>query len=139
MSLPLNFFKFFEPARFFEARPAIAMSTVYFLIAAFGLVIVVGFIIKIFQKAKKREHFFDKLLKMYFSCLVAMGLIGLVLVWFRYERAIVLSGRPMLLLWLVGLFTWLAYILKYQFKVVPKALQEAEKKKIFNQYLPKKR
>ena len=68
-----------------------------------------------------------------------MGLIGEVIVWFRYERVYVLSARFWLLVWLIGLVVWLAFILKYQLKVIPQARAKLQKTQDFNKYLPKKK
>ena len=134
--MPLNIIKFFKPSYLFEMQPSINISTVYFLLVIFGALVLIGILIKIVHLAKKRENFASRLLNMYFALFLTMGLVGGILVWFRYERAYFLAGRFMLLVWLICFLGWLVFILRYQYKVVPKAKKQMEEKQMFNKYLP---
>ena len=137
--MPLNVIKFFNPSRLFHMRPSIDEGTIYFLLIVFGALIIAAIIVKIIQSVKKQEQFLNKLYSKYFYCLLVMGVLGEIAVWFRIERVNILSARYWLLIWFVGLVIWLYYVLKYQFKVVPKAREQLTQRQTFDQYLPKKK
>ena len=137
--MPLNFQKFFNLARLTDLRPAIALNTVYFLLAVFGLMAIAGIVLKLIQKNKKFDAFAKRLLEKYFVMLTTMGSLGILLTWFRYERAYILSARFLLLVWFAGLVVWLVFVLKYQFKTIPQARADLQKTQEFKKYLPKRK
>lgn len=67
------------------------------------------------------------------------GVFGLIFVAFRETGAIYLSQRFWLLLWLVFIFVWLAYIIYYWKKVVPKKEEVKAQSQEFDKWLPKKK
>ncbi len=137
--MPFNLASFLKLERFLDLRPAISLTSVYFLLEVFGALVVLAILIRIIQKVSQKDSFYKSLLQKYFVMFLTMGLAGLFLVWFRYERAYFLSARFWLLVWLIGLVVWLVFVLKYQFKVVPQAREKLQKTKEFNKYLPKKK
>ena len=137
--MPLNLIKFFNLSYLFDLRPSIYASTVYFLLAVFGALIVLSLLIKIIEQKFKPQQFLKKLFQKYFSLFLTMGLVGLALLWFRYENAAVLSARFWLLVWALAFVIWLVNIFQYQLKIVPPAREKSEQKKIFQKYLPKKK
>lgn len=137
--MPLDIINFLTPSRLFSLKPAIDITTVYFLGAIFGAFVVAAIVIKLISKIKKNSGLSAKLANKYFSVFLTMGLIGWLLVWFRFERVYVLSARFMLLLWLISLVVWLFFIFKFQFRIMPKIISQSQKQKEFNKYLPKKK
>ncbi|NCN07744.1 protein BatD [Candidatus Falkowbacteria bacterium] len=137
--MPLNFVKFFTPERFFHLQPAVSLNTVYFLLVVFGILLGLAIGVKIAKKKTQKDTFYKILLQKYFVMLMTTSVIGLFLVWFRYERAFFLSARFWLLVWFIGFVAWLVVILKYQFKVIPEAREKLQKTQEFNKYLPKKK
>lgn len=130
--------KFFNPPYLFELRPYTYPNTLKLMLAFFVLMIVIGLGLKIWQKIKKLEKYQTKLLQKYFSFLVVLGALGVLLTWLRYERVHILAGRFWLALWLLIATIWLYKIVHYQIKVVPQAQKQAEQRKMFQKYLPKK-
>ncbi len=70
---------------------------------------------------------------------MTMGLIGLVLISFRFVGAFVLSARFWLVIWFGFTAYWLVKILRYQYKHLPENRDKAEKEKMFRKYLPKRK
>ena len=122
----------------FELRPYTSDNRIKIMLAVFALIIIAGLIVKIYQATKKLEKFQAKLLKKYFSLLTTMGFWGLVMAVLRYERVPLLAARFWMIIWLAVLIVWLYPIIKYQWQVVPAAKKQAEEKKLFQKYLPKK-
>ncbi|PJE58079.1 MAG: hypothetical protein COU81_02660 [Candidatus Portnoybacteria bacterium CG10_big_fil_rev_8_21_14_0_10_36_7] len=137
--MPFNITSYFKLERFLSLQPAIALSTIYFLVAIFGGLLIMALIIKLTKKITHQDSFFKKLLQKYFVMLMTMSLLGLMLTWFRYERVYILSARFLLLVWFLGMAVWLVYILKYQFKVMPQERIKLQKTQEFNKYLPKRK
>jgi len=67
------------------------------------------------------------------------GLTGLFLVLVRESRAIYLSSRFWLLLWLIIAFIWLLMIIIYWQKTIPRRQAEAQRQAELNKYLPHKK
>jgi len=130
--------KFFSLNYYFDPNPLMDVRTLRLMLAFFVIMVVIGIGIKIYEKAKKLSHIENKLADKYFSLLVVMGFVGILLTWFRYENAYFVSARFWTLIWLAFFIIWLVSILRYQYKVVPLAKKQAEQKKIFAKYLPKK-
>lgn len=131
--------RFFNLNYYFSLNPLIDSVTLKIMLAVFVAMVVCGLGIKIYEKIKDLPHIEEKLLDKYFAMLVVMGFLGILIAWFRYESAYLFSARFWLLLWGIGLIFWFVKILIYQFKVVPKAKKQAEQKKIFTKYLPKRK
>ncbi|MEI6288589.1 MAG: hypothetical protein WCP18_03365 [bacterium] len=137
--MPFNLIKFFTPSYFFDMQPSIEPKTAYFLLGVFGIMAIAGIGIMIAKKVKKYEAHFAFLLQKYATCLLTMGLIGLIMVWLRFEQAFFLSSRFMLVIWLLAFAWWLAMIIKYQYKALPKIKEQIAKHQEFRKYLPKRK
>lgn len=78
--------------------------------------------------------------KVYFSVaqmLFVMGMLGMIWYFFTYELIYFFGARFWFLLWIVGCFVWMGWIIYYAKKKAP-ALQEARAKQAaFNAYLPR--
>ena len=130
--------KFFNPPYLFELRPYTYPETIKLMLIFFVMMAIVGVALKIWQKTKKLEKYHEKLLQKYFSFLMIMSVWGFLITWLRYERVHILSARFWLVIWLAAAGWWLYTIIKYQLKVVPQAQKQAENRKMFQKYLPKK-
>lgn len=69
----------------------------------------------------------------------AAGILGLLLMIFRETRAIYLSSRLWLLLWIVIIFIWLIYIIYYAKFILPKEKKNIDQDEELLKYLPHKK
>jgi len=136
--MPLDIAKFFDLSRLFHLRPSIGINTVYFLLVFFAVFVVAGLVVLAVKKIKAREKYQAKILSRYVSLFLTLGLSGWLWTLLRYEKVFVFAARFWFLVWVIGGVIWLYFILKYQVKVVPLARKQAEERKMFNKYLPKK-
>jgi len=67
------------------------------------------------------------------------GLAGLVFIYFREVRAIYLSSRGWLLLFLIIMFVWLVFIVKFAKTKLPNKEELEKKEQEFDRWLPKKK
>ncbi|MFA6422723.1 MAG: hypothetical protein WCV92_04990 [Candidatus Buchananbacteria bacterium] len=131
--------RFFSFQYYFDATTFISVTTLRVMLAIFVVMVVAGLGIKVYEKVKKLSPIMCKLIDKYFAMLVVMGFLGILLSWFRYEGAYFVSARFWTVVWVIGIIVWLADILRYQFVVVPLAKKQAEQKKNFTKYLPKRK
>ena len=102
------------------------------IISFFGLLLT-GIILFIILKKKKKSYrtLFEK---MYNFCLINL-IIGLLLFFFSWQQAYLLSARFWYLLWLITMVVWLLEIIKKSGKISD--LKEKRKKRQeFEKYLP---
>ena len=124
---------------FFELRPFTATATLKWYAAAFGMLIIAGIAIGLFQYLTKTDKLRERLLLKYFRFFAVVGSVGAILVWLRYERVQVLAGRFMLAAWVIAAAYWLYAIINYQIKVMPQARKQAEERRLLQKYLPRKK
>ena len=67
------------------------------------------------------------------------GLVGLALFYFREVRAIYLSARAWMFIWLIIALIWLIFIIIYWFRVIPKKKEAKQSREEFDKWLPKKK
>jgi|GEM_PF-2154794 hypothetical protein len=67
------------------------------------------------------------------------SLMGLLLFYFREVRAIYLSSRAWMFIWLIIALVWLVFIIVYLFRVIPKKQEAKKSQEDFDKWLPKKK
>lgn len=67
------------------------------------------------------------------------GLVGLVFVYFREVRALYLSARGWLLLFIIIMLIWLIFIIIFAKTKLPNKEEIARKEQEFNKWLPKQK
>jgi len=103
----------------------------------FMIAIVFGAIcLKIITKGKVNKTSHKVWLKLR-SWSFSLGIVGLILVFFKQQRTPYLGMRIWLLVWLIICLIWLIFIVKYLLINVPKIKKEEIEKKEFEKYLPK--
>lgn len=109
--------------------------TVLFII--FGLALIVAFLAtkKLKDPNTNARRFLIKLQIWGFSS----SIVGAALIFFRQVRAMYLSSRIWLLLWIIIVLVWLGFLI-YEWKVIlPKKKQDQKSQEEFNKWLPKKK
>ncbi|MEI6627138.1 MAG: hypothetical protein WCL61_00945 [bacterium] len=137
--MPINLLKFFTPAYLFELQPSISHNAIIGLSIFFGLFVLAAVVLNIYRKVKKLDNLLGQLFSKYEKMTWLIGLIGLVYIFIRYERAYFLSGRFWIIIILAILGVKLYNILKFQRKTIPSFRKAMEEKKNFDKYLPKRK
>lgn len=135
MNLPLNIVKFLQPGYLFDLQPAISAEALFMLAAVFGLCLILGVIAAVIAR-RPHEHTVQVLYGRYSALLLTLGVIGYILLWFRYEGAYFMSARFWLVLWAAGLIAWLIPTLVYQRREIPRARQQRAAREQMQRYLP---
>ena len=126
---------FFNPAHLFALQPpSLHQQAITMMAGAFGLLLLGG----LFSRVSSRgvDSLKAKGLKRLASLGVTMGLLGLLYLFFAWQRAVLLGARFWLLIWLVVVLIWLFFILKYLLMVVPAKRREIDQRRRFERYLP---
>ncbi|MDP2812303.1 MAG: hypothetical protein Q8O32_01290 [bacterium] len=130
--------KLFSTAYLFERFPVGGFSWIFRIIL---LALFIGAIVIAILGQKKLKNsgpikkFWQKMILWGWTT----GLIGLLLVLFRELRAIYLSARFWLFLWLVISFLWLVFNIIYLKRKVPAKEEIIKKQAEFNRWLPKQK
>jgi len=122
----------------FLAQPAMFVSwagTV--LLVVFTALAVVGLVAKIYGVRAGLDKFVRRAVQRAGTCLLSMGLVGLLHYFFVFERVPVLSMRIWLLVWLVAILLWAWSILRYVRVEIPKANAMKAERERLNKWLPK--
>ena len=67
------------------------------------------------------------------------GIVGLVFVYFREVRALYLSARGWLFIFIIIMLIWLAFIIKFAKTKIPNKEEQARKEREFDKWLPKQK
>lgn len=138
MNLPINIAKFVQPAYLTDLQPSVSTEAVVTLGVIFVALCVAGIAAAVMAR-RPHEHTVQVLYGRYSWMLLTLGVLGLILLWFRYEGAYFMSARWWLVLWALGLIAWLIPILRYQRREIPRARQQRLARQQMQKYLPGRR
>jgi heme A synthase len=106
-----------------------------YLAIFFGLEIVGALIIAAFGRQKSPTR---KVKSSFFSLLLTTGIIGLSLIFFRFEEIPYLGSRLMLIILFLVLICWVAFIFWHWLIILPEEQREIREQQRFQKYLPHK-
>jgi len=106
-----------------------------YLAILFGLMIIGAIVIVILNRRKSLTR---KVKSGFFSLLLTVGIIGLSLIFFRFEEIPYLGSRLMLILLFFIIICWAAFIIWYWLVILPKEIAMIREKEKFQKYLPRK-
>jgi hypothetical protein len=127
--------KLFSISYIFESTPN-SEGLYHYLAIFFGLEIVGALAIAIFGRRKSPTK---KVKSGFFSLLLTTGIIGLSLIFFRWQAIPYLGSRLMLVILFLILICWAAFIFWYWLIILPEELAEVREQQRFQKYLPKKK
>jgi len=131
--------KFFTPSYLFDLRPAVSDLALIEMAVIFGGLILLAIALVINSRFKTYEKALTRTIELVVAWASTMGVMGLLLVFARYEQAYFISGRFWLLVWTLLALVWLGIIVRHYFRLVPKAHTQHLRYEEFHKYLPKKR
>jgi len=131
---------FFQPSYLFSPYPNPDMMFLIPLLTFFGGMIVLSLVsLYISRKKKKKKNPISIVFAYIYNWFFWMGILGLSLLFFRYEGINFLSMRFLLLLTLIGFFAWGLYVFVFYKKEYKKMLKNIELDKAKNKYFVKRR
>ncbi len=129
----------FQPSYWFTIEPAaVGGITGNIIFAFFVLVFVLGIVAR--AKALQKEDRYLKAAGMRIAVLlITMGLIGVALFFFSFERIQLFGSRFWYLIWLIATIWWAVYIFRYIKREIPEQKKRARARKERNKYMPQKK
>lgn len=119
----------------FNLRPGAFLGSSLKVISAFIFLLIILAVVAGLGKRKWSKSLYANFWNNLYYFFLTNAIIGLILTFFNYEMVPFLSARFWLLLWAIGLITWLFFIVKIVVKIPQKKVQ-LEKEKEFNKYIP---
>lgn len=135
----MNLNKLFSLSYLFDRYPNTGFSWPVMIIL---LIIFIGALILAFYAGHKRKLSSGNFKKLWGKIQVwswTAGLTGLLFVYLREVRALYLSSRFWLLLFLIIMIIWALLIAKYWKKEIPAKEERQKQSEEFNKWLPKKK
>ena len=129
--------KLFDPAYLFEKTPP-ADSSYRFLVFLFGFLVIIA-IVSWFWYRRKFIKFpiYREIRSKLFNILFYPGVIGLFLIFCRWQAIPYLGSRFFLALLIIVFNIWLIYLLYFRLIIFPKEIKKQLKQENFKKYLPK--
>jgi len=129
--------KLFSLDYIFEKNPP-AISNYLYLSFIFGFFIILGIFFWVWNAREKNQLFFWKKYKAkLFNLFIYTGLVGLILVFSRWQEIPYLGSRLFLIIDLLVFIVWGLIILYFRMLILPKEIINYRKIKDFEKYLPK--
>ncbi|PJA45094.1 hypothetical protein CO174_04635 [Candidatus Uhrbacteria bacterium CG_4_9_14_3_um_filter_50_9] len=109
------------------------------LFGVFALCFLLGIVTRVVASNRTKDLYVQKLGQRAGTLFVTMGLLGVVLFFFSYERIQFFGGRFWYPLWLVGLIVWLLVLVRYARRDIPAMRERDMNRKSVSKYLPAKK
>lgn len=106
--------------------------------SVFGVAFLIGIIFKILA-TQTINYPWRVALGKFGSLGWTMGLLGLLLIFFEYERVPGLRMRILFLVWFLASFLWTGLIIRWMKRAVPQKIKEISDLQAKQKYLPKKK
>lgn len=135
MKIPIiNFKNLVSIDRIFEIKPSAQGEYIYMAIF-FGLCLIISFILSIIAKRNQNES--KKVQNRVVYLLLVTGIVGLILIFLRWQSIPYLGSRFMIYLLGVMIVTWIIKIILYRVRVLPRERIKKQEKENFEKYLPR--
>jgi len=120
----------------FNLNPGPNFFYMWSLIVIFFIMFLAAIVIVIVSW-RNRNIVYKKLFSKIYTMLITIGLVGLLLLFFRYENVYFLSGRFLLLFLVVALLVWLGFIVYYGIRKFPLEITDYKDFLRKEKYIPK--
>lgn len=106
-----------------------------YLAIVFGLMIILSVVLFL----KKPAEIYRKLYGKVISLFLIVGLIGIALIFFRFEAMPYLGSRLMFLVLIFVFLIWFGLIVYYRLIILPQEIRQKKEKENFEKYLPRRK
>lgn len=124
-----------SPSFWFELRPGVLSPFVFRSLIVFLSLLLAGILVFNLLKKQKSAGLYRKIWVNLGTFCLGNLIIGLFLLFFAFEQLPFLAMRVWFLLWFVGMFVWILFIIKKMSKI-PDIKQEKAEKEEFQKYIP---
>ena len=133
----MNIQTLFSPKYIFNPIPGPFIGSLgKYLMVIFAIMVIAGTVAYVVSTRRHNSPLVRKVFSKISNLLLIMGIIGVLLVFFREQRVYALSIPILFYLWMIGLIVWLVFLFIFLFKKVPAKKREMEERKEKEKYLP---
>jgi len=126
-----------SPSYIFNLNPGPFIGNLgKYLIIFFAVVIIAGVIAYVFSTHKANSPLIRKMFTKVSNFLLTIGIIAILLIFFRQQRVQFLSMPFLLYLWLIGSMAWSVFVIRFFTHEVPQRKKQMAEKKEREKYLP---
>lgn len=129
--------KHFLYSSYWFSQPDLATKGVEAVYLVILLALVLGGIAALIIRRRSVMPAMQNLLNRYAACGITMGIVGLLLFYFREQHVFFLGWRIWFLLWIIILASWLYRLVSYHLKRIPFIKAAYEERVAREKYLPK--
>ena len=126
---------FFKPDYLFNPYPSPDTKFMIPFLIFFGILIILSAVSFFMAKKNKKKKPSSILFAYIYNWLFWIGLIGLALMFFRYEGIGFLSARVILFAWLITFIIWGIYLVVFYFRGYKKIVKKYSAEKAKQKYL----
>ena len=131
-----NFAILFDLNFWFSLQPnPLGKKGLIFVLSFFIVLIVASIVFNFLGQQKGKDPFVKNFYKKLFRQFLAMGLLGLFLLFLSYEQIYILGSYFWYIFWFLGFVAWSVVSIRYFIVRIPENRKELEKKKKLNKYL----
>lgn len=109
------------------------------LFGAFVLFFIFGVIARVVAANRTHDPYVQKIGQRVGVFLVVMGLLGVILFFFSYERVQLFGARFWYPAWMMGVLVWIWFILRFIKRDIPFMRAQEQERKFVSKYLPSKK
>lgn len=129
-----------DPSYWFTLRPAeVGGTSGTILFVVFVLMFVAGIVARIVAANKTDDRYLRDMGERVATLLITMGLLGIVLYFFSYERIRLFGSRFFYAFWLIGIFAWGYVLVRFAHRTVPQMRQRDSLRAEQRKYFPQRR
>lgn len=131
------FNNFFNPSFWFTLQPAeVGGVSGNAIFAFFVLMFVLGIVSRIIASQKTDDRHLRELGNRLATLLMTMGLLGILLYFFSYERIRLFGSRFWYLFWVIGLAIWVGFLIRFGRKTIPEMKRQESVREQLRKYFP---
>ncbi|MBT5807885.1 hypothetical protein HOI18_01270 [Candidatus Uhrbacteria bacterium] len=128
---------FFSPSYWLTLSPPQVNGTIGHLVFGFFvLCFVVGIVSRIVASNRTEDKYIEKIGQRIGTLFVTMGLLGVLLFFFSFERVSLFGARFWYPVWLIATGVWAFYIVRFIRRDVPAMRLRDMERKAISKYLP---
>jgi uncharacterized membrane protein len=134
------FSNFFDPSYWFTLRPALVGGlSGNILFGIFVLMFVLGIVARIVSSNKTTDRYARDFGHRLGTLLITMGVLGILLYFFSFERIRLFGSRFLYGLWVIGLLVWGFILARFVRRTIPQKRAYDKEREEQRKYLPSRK
>jgi uncharacterized membrane protein len=134
------FSNFFDFSYWFTLRPAqVGGLSGNILFGIFVLMFVLGIVARIVSSNKTTDRYVRDFGYRIGTLLITMGILGILLYFFSFERIRLFGSRFLYGFWVIGFFVWCFFLVRFARRTIPQKRVHDREREERRKYLPSRK